>query len=76
MNPYRPGSKNFINGWRPRFGQKDRQATEVLLTALLDPKLTRRKRPWLIVETDYPSRDTSEAWFFIRWRSRDAQSEK
>jgi hypothetical protein len=65
MNPY-PARIEELHQWlEARFGQKDRQATEVLLTALLDPKLTRRKRPWLIVETDYPSRDTSEAWFSL-----------
>jgi hypothetical protein len=63
MNPY-PERIEELHRWLDaRFGQKDRQATEILLTGLLDPGLTRRKRPWMIVETDYPNRDTSEAWF-------------
>jgi len=42
-----------------RYGQKDRQATEILLACLLEQKT----RPWVILETDYPTRDMRYAWF-------------
>ena len=46
-----------------RYGVRDRQATEVLLTALLPQTLTGWRRPWIIVETDWYNRDTTGAWF-------------
>ena len=45
------------------YGHKDRQATEILLTCLLQPRVTGRLRPWVIVETDWPRRTTADAWF-------------
>lgn len=46
-----------------RYGHKDRQATEVLLAALLPTTLTARPRPWIVIETDWPSRVFADAWF-------------
>ena len=63
MNPY-PERLEELHIWLgARYNQYDRQATEVLLAALLPPELTRTRRPWIIIETDYPSRDCSDAWF-------------
>ncbi len=45
------------------WSQRDTQATEILLAALLPASLTRMRRPWLILETDYLHRDTSASWF-------------
>lgn len=61
MNPY-PERMEELHAWLDtRFGQRDRQATEILLAAILassDPAPLR-----VIIETDWPQVDTSLAWF-------------
>lgn len=63
MNPYPERIEELHYYLEARYGQKDRQATEILLAALLDPSLSLTRHPWIIIETDYPSRDTSDGWF-------------
>ena len=63
MNPYPERIQELHDHLRGVWSQRDTQATEILLAALLPASLTRMRRPWLIVETDYLSRDTSGAWF-------------
>lgn len=63
MNPYPARIEELHNHLESRYGQRDRQATEILLCALLPTPITRAARPWFVIETDYPSRDTSDAWF-------------
>jgi len=63
MNPY-PDRLNDLHAFlESTFGHKDRQSTDVLLTALLPESVTGYRRPWIIIETDWPSRDCSSAWF-------------
>jgi hypothetical protein len=63
LNPY-PSRIASLHEWlRVRYGQTDRQATEVLLAALLPPTPSTPRPPWFIIETDYPNRDTNDAWF-------------
>ena len=45
------------------FGHKDRQATEILLASRMTPEITGRSSPWILIETDYPSINTENAWF-------------
>lgn len=42
---------------------KDSEACDILLACLVDPKATGAPKPWIIVETDWMSRDCTEAWF-------------
>lgn len=63
MNPYPDRINELHEFLYVAYGQKDQQATEILLACLLDPEVTRNRRPWLIVETDYPNRDLTDAWF-------------
>ena len=63
MNPYPERIQELHDHLRGVWSQRDTQATEILLAALLPASLTRMRRPWLIVETDWLSRDTSGAWF-------------
>ena len=63
MNPYPDRIAELHSHLAGVWSQRDTQATEILLAALLPASLTRMRRPWLIVETDYLSRDTSNTWF-------------
>lgn len=65
MNPYPDRINDLHNFLEREYGQKDRQATEILLSCLLEEKITQTKSPRLIIETDYPSLDTSGAWFSL-----------
>ena len=65
MNPYPERIAELHAHLAAVWSQRDTQATEILLAALLPASLTRMRRPWLIVETDYLSRDTSAAWFSL-----------
>ena len=63
MNPY-PERIEELHAWlEARYGQRDRQATGILLTALLTEEVTGARKPWFVIETDFPSRDTRSAWF-------------
>ncbi len=63
MNPY-PDRLEELHDWLERkYGQRDRQATEIILAALLPPDVTGMPRPWIIIETDWMRRETEEAWF-------------
>lgn len=62
MNPY-PDRLEELHCWlADRFGQRDRQATEILLSGQLS-RPGQSRPPWLIIETDYPSRDMTSGWF-------------
>ena len=63
MNPYPERIAELHAHLASVWSQRDTQATEILLSALLPASITRLRRPWLVVETDYLSRDTSNAWF-------------
>ena len=63
MNPYPDRIAELHSHLAAVWSQRDTVATEILLAALLPASLTRIRRPWLIVETDYLHRDTSAAWF-------------
>ena len=63
LNPYPRRIEDLHLHLARRYGQTDRQATEVLLAALLPKSLTRAAPPWFVIETDYPNRDTRGAWF-------------
>lgn len=63
MNPYPQRIEDLHLHLARRYGQVDRQATEILLAALLPKSLTRAAPPWFVIETDYPNRDTRDAWF-------------
>jgi hypothetical protein len=65
MNPYPDRIAQLHGHLAARRSQRDTQATEILLAALLPQSLTRMRRPWLVLETDYLSRDTSDAWFSL-----------
>lgn len=65
MNPYPERIQELHDHLRNVWSQRDTQATEILLAALLPSTLTRMRRPWLIVETDYLHRDTRDAWFSL-----------
>jgi len=70
VNPY-PARIDELHEWlTARYGQRDRQATEILLAQMLDQTVSRRRAPWIIIETDYPSRDTSDAWFSFGGEAR------
>lgn len=65
MNLY-PGRIEELHEYlESRYSHKDRQATEILLACLLPETVTGRPRPWLMIETDYPSRDCTSAWFSL-----------
>lgn len=63
MNPYPDRIAELHNWLEARYGQRDRQATEVLLSQLLSRDVSRTRSPWIVLETDYPNRDTADAWF-------------
>lgn len=63
MNLYTDRISELHDFLASRYGQRDTQATEILLAAQLPVAITRARRPWIILETDYPSRDTTDAWF-------------
>lgn len=65
MNPYPERIAELHSHLAAVWSQRDTQATEILLAALLPASLTRLRRPWFIVETDHLSRDTSGAWFSL-----------
>jgi hypothetical protein len=65
MNPYPERISELHDHLHAVWSQRDTQATEILLAALLPASLTRMRRPWLILETDHLSRDTSGAWFSL-----------
>jgi hypothetical protein len=63
MNPY-PDRLDELHRWlESQYGHKDIQATEILLASQLGTAITHMKHPWIIIETDYPNRDTSDGWF-------------
>ena len=63
MNPY-PARIDELHDWLARrYGQHDRQATEIALCALLPPIADAPARPWVIIETDWLNHDTADAWF-------------
>jgi len=63
MNVY-PDRIEELHDWLARrYGHKDKQATEILLASMLPESLLGRVRPWIILETDYPSRSFADAWF-------------
>src|SRR6266478_2143028 len=65
MNPY-PDLIEELHQWlESRFGQKDREATEIVLAAMPPKAVTGMDRPWLIIETDYLNRDCQDAWFAL-----------
>ena len=63
MNPYPARIAELHSFLVSAYGQRDTQAAEVLLAAALPRSVTGMRRPWIIIETDYPSRDTQQAWF-------------
>ena len=63
LNPYPQRLEDLHIHLERKYGQTDREATEVLLAALLPPSLTSAAPPWIVIETDYPNRDTRDAWF-------------
>jgi hypothetical protein len=63
MNPYPQRIEELHQCLESRYGQRDRQATEILLIAMLDPAITRTRRPWIMIETDWPRREFHDAWF-------------
>ena len=65
MNPYLERLSDLHQWLECRYGQRDRQATEVLLGALLPREILKAKSPWMVLETDYPSRDTLDGWFSL-----------
>lgn len=74
MNPYPDRLAELHYHLETRYGQKDRQATEILLACLLDPAVTTMRRPWIILETDWPSRDCEDAWFSFGLTEATARS--
>jgi len=63
VNPY-PDRIEELHQWlEHKYSHRDRQATEILLTAMLPESQLGSRRPWFIIETDYPNRDTRAAWF-------------
>jgi hypothetical protein len=63
INPYPARIEELHQHLEHVYGQRDRQATEALLAAMLDPAITRAPRPWFIVETDAPYRIFPDDWF-------------
>jgi hypothetical protein len=57
VNPYPARIEELHLHLEAKFGQRDRQATEIILACLLPAY------PWLIIETDYPLREFRNAWF-------------
>jgi hypothetical protein len=77
MNPYPRRIAELHDHLERRYGQRDRQATEILLASLLDRDLLRARRAWIVLETDYPSRDVSPespAWFMFGGENRTVES--
>ena len=63
VNPY-PARIRELHDWlAARYCQTDTQGIDILLAAMLPQSVTRVKCPWIILETDYPSRDTFDGWF-------------
>jgi hypothetical protein len=63
MNPY-PERIAELDWWlESRYNQRDRQATEALLAALLDPAVSGARHPWFVIETDAPYRQYPDEWF-------------
>ena len=62
INPYPSRMEELHAHLAAHYGQKDRQATEALLCGLL-PASTGAPLPWFVIETDWPSHDTTDAWF-------------
>jgi hypothetical protein len=65
MNPFPQRIAELHEHLATRWGVTDTQAVDILLTSLLPASFTAMKRPWIILETDYPSRDTAAAWFSL-----------
>jgi hypothetical protein len=63
LNPYPARIEELHHHLEHVYGQRDRQATEALLAALLDPAVTRAARPSFIIETDAPYRTFADDWF-------------
>ena len=60
INPYPARIEELHEHLEAYWGQMDRQATEILLASLISEA---RRKPFIILETDYPNRDTADAWF-------------
>ena len=79
MNPYPARIAELHDFLAEKYAMRDTQAADLLLISLmyididmryegLGPRTENRgrvTRPWFIVETDYPSRDTKYAWFSL-----------
>lgn len=63
MNPYPERIDDLHNWLRNRYGVTDTQAVDVLLASRLPREITLASPPWIMLETDYPSREFSSAWF-------------
>lgn len=63
MNLYPQRIADLHDHLADKWQQRDKQATEILLASLLPASVTRLMQPWLIIETDYPNRDTDAGWF-------------
>lgn len=63
MNPYPERIRELHDCLSGMFSQHDHQSADIILACHLHPDVTLAKRPWLILETDYPARDTFDAWF-------------
>ena len=63
MNPYPARIAELHAFLADRYGQRDTQATDIVLTAMLDQTATGYTRPSIIIESDWPLRDTADAWF-------------
>ena len=63
MNPYPERIEELHEFLAARYGQRDREATEILLACLLDSTIAGVRKPWLILETDFMSRETEPGWF-------------
>jgi hypothetical protein len=65
VNPFPQRIADLHAHLSARWGVTDTQAVDVLLSACLPAGCTGMKRPWVILETDYPNRDTAGAWFSL-----------
>jgi hypothetical protein len=63
VNPYPARIEELHACLESRYGQRDRQATEILLASQLDSSISLMRPPWIIIETDYPQRETADGWF-------------
>lgn len=63
MNPYPRRIGELHRYLHDTFGMQDTAACDILLACLLDTRSTGAQKPWIVVETDWMSRDCREAWF-------------